>query len=157
MSPECETLMSNATPSAPYDESVWRRIIDELLSDFAAFVGQDFDIDDIWIDADEPSIGGWLASRPREAIRPGGSHHLAVGWIGVFGGNITDTSGCDAFGVGLSVFLLHGAGRKRLFSHDGMHFVEFAFEKWPDDPWKWRSLGWYEDEWREWEGIICDD
>ncbi|MFB2976866.1 hypothetical protein [Microseira sp. BLCC-F43] len=72
----------------------------------------------------------------------------------MIGGQMVGTeSGKDVFHVSLTLFLFDVTSKKRLCLKTGESMLEFVFEKQSDGHGCWRTLGWFKDEWGEWEDV----
>ncbi|OUL21507.1 hypothetical protein [Nostoc sp. 106C] len=135
-----------------YNRETWYEIIDALLDDFQKFVGHNFHRDDeIQLNIENPhcpSFGRWIWTDER------GNSPISVTWSALIGGDIvgTEESG-DTFHVSLILFLFDTTGVNRLRLKTGESFLSFAFEKQSNGNGFWRSFGWCQDEWSEWENL----
>lgn len=145
---ELEEKLWLAGSGETFDEATWRRVISALLDEFEVFLGEPFVRDpEVNIYVDGSAFQNWLWSVPRE------SRALLVEWSAVLYGNrFGDSDWHHAFAVGIDLFFFHDS--KRLHSHDKKHFLQFVFDGQELGDARWRSLGWVEDEWGEWEGCV---
>jgi hypothetical protein len=131
------------------DEAAWREIIDSLLAEFRDLLSADFEIDpDLKIDPARSQFHVWIWSKPAP-IAP-----LSVTWSALLAGSpVGDADSNDSFVVTVDLFLFHEAGKRRLYTYDGLHFLQFVFDRQTAEQGGWRSLGWQKDEWGEWENL----
>ncbi|MEH1823847.1 MAG: hypothetical protein V7L22_00535 [Nostoc sp.] len=147
-----EKLWKAGKQEQAYRKEIWYEIIDSLLDDFHQFVGQDFHRDpEIQLNIENPncpSFGRWIWTDEK------GEFPLSLTWSALIGGDIigTEESG-DTFHVSILLFLFDTTGNNRLRLKTGESFLSFAFEKQSNNNGHWRSLGWCQDEWGEWENL----
>lgn len=149
MNPELEKLMWSAGKK-PISDSTWRSIISSLLDAFEEFIGEKIERDvEVSVDSQHSDFAVWIWSRP------GSESLLSTVWSGVVAGCVMkDEMGNEAFGVTADVFMFHGPDGKRLVTHDGKHYLQFAFTRDAGREGKWAFLGWVRDEFGEWEGLV---
>lgn len=149
MTSDLEDKLWKAGSGMTHGESTWRIIIEALLDDFSSFIASDFERDsDVKIDPSASAFRTWIWSK---AVT---SSPVSVEWSAVMaGGPVGDPSSADSFVVTVDLFLLHELGRKRLYTSDGLHFVQFEYARGPQGKGAWCFLGWQKDEWGEWESV----
>jgi len=136
----------------PYTQQIWYEIIDVLLDDFQKLIGQDFERDStIYLDTtmiNLPSFVRWIWSSETK------KSPLSTVWSAVMGGDImSNEDGEDVFHVSLTLFMFDANSKKRLHLKTGESVLNFFFEKQSDGHGYWRSFGWCDDEWGEWESV----
>ena len=153
MNPILEQKLWNAGKNIEaYPQEIWQEIIDAILDHFQIFLGQNFYRDpEISLDIkypNSPSFCRWLWTGETE------NAPFNTAWSAVIGGDMVGTeSGEDIFQVSLTLFLFDVTSKKRLCLQTGESFLEFVFEKQSDSRGYWRTLGWFKDEWGEWDDV----
>lgn len=137
-------MIGGIAPHPREDEARWRPVAAALAEAFRSFIGGG---DGMGWDA-EPHVHQmysgfslWLWSQPANSP-------LSVSWTCVMGGGFIDEE--SPFSASATLFLFHASTRTRLVTADGRGLLEFTFDCQTGD---WRSVGWEEDGWGEWEDV----
>ena len=138
-----------------YTQEIWQEIIDVLLDDFQDLIKQDFQRDPkirLYLEKiNYPSFGRSIWTSNRE------DSPLSTVWFAVIAGDMVgieeEGNVKNIFQATLTLFLFEASSKKRLCLTTGESIIEFVFEKQSDGRGYWRSLGWCNDEWGEWEDI----
>lgn len=153
MNPILEQKLWNVGKNSEvYTQESWKEIIDAILDDFQIFLGQNFHrTPEINLELKyphSPSFNRWIWTGEREDTP------LHTAWSAVICGDMVGTeNGENIFHVSLTLFLFDMTSKKRLCLQTGESFLEFVFEKQSDSHGSWRTLGWFKDEWGEWEDV----
>jgi hypothetical protein len=148
MRADLEVAMFRAGSTAPPDVITWRLIIAELLADFSLFLGEPFQRDEEpMLDVEGPTFAQWIWSE-LDCANP-----LSLTWCAVISGDKVDNAGDNSFRVTACLFLFHQHSHKRFVTVDGESYLLFEYSCQSATKGRWISLGWCEDEWREWEDV----
>lgn len=146
MNLELEQKLWNAgIAEEEYSREIWYKIIDALLDDFRDFIGQDFHRDpkiDLVTGNPCPSFSRWIWTGKE------GKFPISVTWSAFISGDIV-----DGFDVGIPLFMFDTTGDKRLQLKTGESYLYFTYRKQSNGRGNWRSLGWFKDEWGQWEDL----
>jgi hypothetical protein len=149
MLPHIEDKLWQAGSGEIFDEETWRSVVEALLDDFGGLLTADFERDpELRINPLASSFSRWIWSNAAR-VSP-----VSIGWSAVLAGSpIGDPKTDHSFVVTIDLFLFHESGQERLYTSDGLHFLQFVFDRRAEEQGKWRFLGWQKDEWGEWENL----
>ncbi|MCY1056223.1 hypothetical protein OV142_14055 [Nannocystis sp. SCPEA4] len=136
----------SVTHGGALTDGQWQEIVGEILTDLSLHLGEAFEVDP---DPDlfDAGFSLWLFSKGRQ-----GASTQTV-WSGVLTGRVIDP---DWFSVEFAQFLFNPMTRSRIRDGKGAYLVHWLSVK-GEEPAIWRTHGWVEDEYDEWEGVQFPD
>ncbi|GEM_PF-1996047 len=141
-----------------YTRKHFNSFVEALLEDFKQFIGRDFQVDpDLYLDLENPespNLCVWIWSEEEVEYLPSNV------WTAVLGGGIAgiEVNGEveDQFTVSLTMFLFDKKNKERMSLESGENLIEFSFQRREPEPGEWVNLGWYRDEWGEWDDVLWE-
>ena len=140
-----EKLWNAGKGEKGYSKETWYEIIDALLDDFRDFIGQDFHRDPnilLSIENPCPSFGRWIWTDKE------GRFPISVTWSAFIGGDIV-----ESFDVGITLLMFDTTGERHLQLKTGESYLYFTYKKQSNGRGIWCNLGWFEDEWGQYEDL----
>jgi hypothetical protein len=176
-----QTLLNISQLSKKYSEDRWYLIIDSLLDDFQEFIGFNFkrsSRESIFLDinySDNPgfSTNFWTSDNEKKdnsyspiwikclkdhvCSERDDNYCSSIKWIGIMSGGISGVIKQkkyeDIFCLSITFFLFDPISKKRLYINNEKGFLKFYFVPQVNFLGEWQILGWFEDEFEEWDHI----